>query len=258
MLKRIFKHEATHGLLKVKAAIALLGFILAFPSLQNNYFINKLGDSVVPLNVPSHHGSGGTGFHFVAPDGKTYILTNRHVCEAGENDILDAEYHGKFYPVKIIKMSEKTDVCLMEAIKGVKGVRFASSDAKFGEDIFVVGHPYLEDRTLSKGQTGNIKNLTLEMDAESPEECIEKGGKIEQAKVRTPFGIMEIAFCVKQLQALRTSAVIYPGNSGSPLFNIWGHVTGILFAGNSRDNYGYAIPLSNIMKFLTEECGLHK
>lgn len=259
LVKSIIKHEATSKLIAVKLSIALLFAVLAAPNIHNKYLLKNVGKSIVKLHVPSRHGSGGTGYHIKAPDGKVYLMTNRHVCELAENGILEAEYKGGFYPLKVIKIAAKTDLCLMEGIKGAKGLRLASSNQEFADDVYSVGHPLLDDLTLSKGQVGNVRDIELlNEDANTKEECEAAGDKMKEVTVNTPFGAMRLALCITSIKGQRTTAIIFPGSSGSPILRWDGAVVGTAFAADNRTNYGEMIPVEVMIKFLKEECNLRK
>ena len=61
------------------------------------------------------------------------------------------------------------------------------------------------------------------------------------------FGVVNI--CVRTLDSQPVTASIYPGNSGSPVFNKYGNVVGVAFASNEFSR-GYIIPLSFVVNFL--------
>lgn len=60
----------------------------------------------------------GTGFHVKAKSGKTYILTNFHVCFlADKNGYMNALTDKTFQRVKVIRRSNFTDLCLLTPVK---------------------------------------------------------------------------------------------------------------------------------------------
>ena len=59
--------------------------------------------------------------------------------------------------------------------------------------------------------------------------------------------------CIRKYRSYSTTAVAYPGNSGSPVVNRYGNVIGVLFAGSSqqeRDNY--VVPLAELKRVLNK------
>jgi V8-like Glu-specific endopeptidase len=49
---------------------------------------------------------------------------------------------------------------------------------------------------------------------------------------------------------MSTSVVIYPGNSGSPIFNDDNYVVGVVFASSNADHYGHYVPLEYLHRLL--------
>jgi hypothetical protein len=73
--------------------------------------------------------------------------------------------------------------------------------------------------------------------------------KFEQTEF---FGVQfHVAMCINYDISMLTTCQILGGSSGSPLFNNWGQVVGVMFAGSTElNNWGHAIPLTSIKEFL--------
>jgi len=160
-------------------------------------------------------GGGGTGFEVIAPSGKIYTLTNRHVCEALANN---AVVDHRLVPLRIIDISNKTDLCLLEPLTGREALTVSQTPIMPHEDIFVWGYGHLQPLTRSLGEyVGPYSDTVLYV--EHPDYC---------------------------------TAHILPGNSGSPVLNSEGDVIGVVFAsGAIIDNRALCVPLKDIQEFLS-------
>lgn len=237
------------GILNLVVGLLTGAAVLLFPTTDiETKLLNEAAEKVVTLTPPSRTNTGGTGFHVKAPSGLTYILTNAHVCGLAEDGFMAV--HRDHYPdrqsmVMVIEVSKTADLCILSPITKVEGFDMADSIDGY-ESIYSVGHPRLEANTLSKGHVTARRPIALPIDA-TPNECAARGG-ISQ-KIITFFGIFDM--CVKEFDSLLTSLVIYPGSSGSPVFNKSGEVVGVVFAGNMETNYGAIVPTDEVNAFLT-------
>jgi hypothetical protein len=78
----------------------------------------------------------------------------------------------------------------------------------------------------------------------SEEPCAEEVGMYKN--VPTLFGNV----CVEVNHSAFTNIPAFGGNSGSPVVNFWGHLTGVLYAGDNSVNWGILIPLESVIEFL--------
>jgi hypothetical protein len=115
---------------------------------------------------------------------------------------------------KITYLSENHDICILEPLGG-KYLRLASG-YNIGESVMIIGHPRGLQQSISDGR---LVNETFENFPWLP-----KAGRVK---------------------ALLSTAVSYPGNSGSPVVNKFGNVVGILFAGYNLNfvNLNIVVPL---------------
>lgn len=237
---------------KILAVCAFLFSSLAAcgPSKDTGAAILEQGArNVVTLTPPSNSKTGGTGFLVQAPhSGKTYILTNGHICEHAENGYLSArkEAWATGVSVRVIAVSDDTDLCLVDALPGETGGYQLGEDVTTYEELYVVGHPLLNPLTLTSGRIVSRAPIELSEPNLTAENCT---GKSRQMKsVESYFGTITI--CIRTVDAWDSSITIYPGNSGSPLLNSRGELMGVMFAADQRTNRGLAVPIDAVRGFL--------
>lgn len=167
--------------------------------------------------------ASGSGF-VITSDG--YILTNYHVVE-GANKIAVSFVDGSTYDAEYIGGEPDNDIAVLKIDRqGLSPVIIGnSSDMKVGEQVAAIGNP-LGELTFSQ-TVGYISAL--------------------DRNITTSDG--------KVMNLLQTDTAINSGNSGGPLFNIYGEVIGITNAkysstsssGVSIEGIGFAIPVNDII-----------
>lgn len=232
------------------ACAALFGIIsLNQAELHNSYLRWEVGQSVVQVLSPS--GGGGTGFAIRAASGEEFIVTNKHVCEAAVNGWMRIKQDDSKEAVfkRVIYKDNKHDLCLLQGDRRLSPLTLGSAPEK-GSFNYIIGHPGLRQLTVSQGEF--IGNKTIEMP--------EKVAKREQCRGRVyelndmekmMYGIEFV--CILSYKTYSTTAVAYPGNSGSPVVNKFGNVIGVLFAGSTqeeRDNF--IVPLNELVRVLNK------
>lgn len=235
-----------------------LGYLISkAPQLHRDYLRSAVGSSVVEvvkLDEKNEIRGGGTGFSIQAPSGKTYIMTNAHICDMykGDKNAVIQRPDGSFIKRPILFISGDTDLCLIEGIDGLRGLKIASK-VFTGEIIEIIGHPHLMPLNVSYGDilgTDNVDVMIGVIGYDMPEsECKQHKNKILDAE--SFFGPVKV--CVEELPAYLTTAVSMPGNSGSPVVDFSGHVVGVLFAGDNSVNWGIVVPLSDVKAFLKDK-----
>lgn len=167
--------------------------------------------------------ASGTGF-IITEDG--YILTNHHVIE-NSSSIKVALYNGETYKAEIVGYDESNDIAVIKIdAKGLTPVILGSSDKlNVGDEVVAIGNP-LGELTFSL-TSGYVSALDREITLSSN----------------------------VTMDLIQTDCAINSGNSGGPLFNMYGEVIGITnakYSGNgssgeaSIDNIGFAIPIDNV------------
>ena len=161
---------------------------------------------------------GGTGFEVIAPSGKVYTLTNKHMCLA-----LNFIFEGK--PLKILHIAEDSDLCLLEGIPGYSGLQLSKQEPQNDDFLDIYGYGMLQNLTHTSGYfVGKLK-----------------GGGLQAV---TEMGVTNAEYI---------ATTILPGNSGSPVFNSKKKVVGVAFGISPTLGYRtLSVPLSDINKFLKD------
>ena len=189
-------------------------------------------NSVVLINNVVSNGlytSGGTGSGFILTE-SGYVVTNHHVIEGGGKlSVVTAD--GTEYPAQLIGSDNANDVALLKIeAEGLQAVVLGDSDVlTVGDQVAAIGNPLGElTSTLTVGYVS--------------------------AKERD---VNTSGFAINMLQ---TDAAINSGNSGGPLFNMYGHVVGITTAkysgssssGATIEGIGFAIPINDVRGMLED------
>ena len=164
--------------------------------------------------------SWGTGIIMTA-DG--YILTNTHVLDDTDGVEISL-YDGTVYEAKLVGADAENDVAVLKIdAEGLTPAAFADSDeAAVGDRVVAIGNPL--SGTFSGTMTdGIISGLSRD---------VTYGGRTSTL--------------------LQTNAALNEGNSGGPLFNIYGQVIGITnmkmmtTSSGTVEGIGFAIPTTTV------------
>ena len=195
---------------------------------RREYIRRSMGQSG-PLTLPAKYRSFGSGF-FVHPAG--YVVTNHHVvARCPKLSVLAAS--GTEHPAKLVASSNRTDLALLKASATPPAVApVVRHDLAKGARLTISGFPVqkLPRRT------------PLSMAGQYLGERAAPGGRL----------VMEI------------DALVWQGSSGSPAFDRFGRVTGVVFAkanipgiyqrsGVVADDRTYAVPARTLAAFLQQQ-----
>ena len=160
-----------------------------------------------------------------------YVLTNEHVIE-GSSSITVTFFDGTSIPATLIGYDASNDIAVLKVdATGLIPVTLGDSDKmNVGDQVIAIGNP-LGELTFSL-TSGVVSALNRE--------------------VTTSTGVT--------MNLIQTDCAINSGNSGGPLFNLYGEMIGITnakYSGNSAsgasiDNIGFAIPINNVLDIVTD------
>ncbi|MGI6361532.1 MAG: S1C family serine protease [Bacillota bacterium] len=184
-----------------------LGFLRQSSELSADPMVKSLKSSVVSI---SSIGSQGTGFN-IAADGA--IVTNRHVVEDAK--LLTVTFpDGQVFMTRKWQTFSDVDLAILE-IEGenLPCLKLAKNPLTNGDKVIFIGNPLGFDWTVGQG---TVVNATLFLqDVEHP--------------------------------VILITGSIYPGSSGSPVFNDRGEVAAVVFASiKDSENTGLAIPIEEL------------
>ncbi|MCL1880696.1 MAG: trypsin-like peptidase domain-containing protein [Oscillospiraceae bacterium] len=164
-----------------------------------------------------------------------FIVTNAHVIEDAINVIVvvddyeDPTLRHEFDAV-VFGYDTPTDLAVLK-IERDEPFRYApigsSAELSVGQDVVVIGNPVGLHQTMTRGIVSGLQRDLRE----------------------NPF----------MLPSIQTDAPVNPGNSGGPLFNMFGEVVGIVNIkltssgmGVSLDNLGFAISIDEAMSVIDD------
>lgn len=279
LARRLPKFRKVAELLLIAACVPILMLVFTMfsakaPEYHDMYLRATVGSKVYKI-MADLRGGGGTGFQIKAPSGTSYIMTNSHVCQYIEdNDSADNKQtvlvvgdDGEYVKRRIVAISDKTDLCLVEGMPGVEGMSLGH-EPDIGEHMVIVGHPHLKPVTLSAGDVIGTEDVQI-MDfiikvkdnpfvemlvPTNPDgKCDMPKNQIKAIPIPKELGGGEIDVCLTNtMGAYMTAITIYPGNSGSPMVDFFGKVCGVAFAADGSDNYGYAVSFDDLQTFLAK------
>lgn len=245
------------------------------PQVHRDFLRGYVGSKTVRTFIPDHQGRkspdgqvmgyGGTGFYIKSPEsGKTYVITNNHICEHSRNGKVQLRHQGddKNVETKIIKTQFYPDLCLLGPIKKeISGLNLASS-TRIGEIIALLGFPGGAELTLTMGEVISLNakshmpkfNIT-----EKQCKAINKDAIFESVNLKDPMAILQammttgiVSACGVPFESTRLAVMGFPGNSGSAAVNFYGNVVGIHYAmsGGGRLDDQYVVKIEQIREFL--------
>ena len=207
--------------------------VLTAPEIYATYVGSTVGitTEITTTNVwgqPVSQAAAGSGF-VITSDG--YILTNYHVIEDADS-IQVAFVDGTTYDATLLGGESENDIAVLKInATGLTPVIIGDSDnVKVGEQVVAIGNPLGE---LTFSMTSGI------ISAKDRSITMENGNVMNM---------------------IQTDTAINNGNSGGPLFDMYGQVIGITSAklsGSSSseatiEGLGFAIPINDIKDMVTD------
>lgn len=205
---------------------------------RTELFKKASGASVRALTPKGEaHGSGSMIY---TPKGVKVMITNEHVCRdytylrlrfigLGEAEIIG----------QIVRVNADSDLCLILMPHQVQEVVEAlpmAARVDLRSEVHAVGYPEEYPLNIASGHilgSATVKIASI-------------GG------CKNPLPSFFGPICIKAQNVIQTSAVIFPGNSGSPALNSNGEVVGIFNSGSNSTHFGNIVPLSDLKDFLSD------
>jgi len=178
-----------------------------------------------PAAEPAREAASGSGF-FVTQSG--HLITNAHVV-AGAYRILARTANGRFLAAELLALDQSRDLALLKVEGQHSALPLSREVPRRGAAVAVAGFPNPDMQGLSiKITRGEINSLTGARD---------------------------------DPRLLQISAQVQPGNSGGPLIDMKGNVSGVVVArlddamafeasGSLPQNVNYAVKASYLVEFL--------
>lgn len=188
-------------------------------TISTNELVVRGADTKEAFNIPAQ----GSGV-LILNDG--YVLTAAHLVDTAD-EITVKFGSGELRKASVFASEPAADIALLKLESVPASAHPAqlgdSNTVQIGEEIFIVGSPFEFESTITVGHVSNRR------------------------KPKSPFGAFG------ELEMFQTDAHIYPGSSGSPMFNLRGEVVGIATQVNTSKNpqqsMGFSVT-SNIAKAL--------
>lgn len=212
---------------------------------------NKVASEVVYVygHIDSEYSVFGTGFHVIAPSGRPYIVTNRHVCENSTDGTVVIDTGTYKIRKKILYEDSLHDLCLIQNVYP-NGLYLAHGVAQ-GQIVSAIGHPKGFDITMTSGEVVGYDPISINTRIQN----VDQENKCKKWKNNTVNMVNDdsgqtVEVCTTTEAGLITTATIHPGSSGSPVVDNDGNVIGVMFCTDSDDNWGRAVPLQYLKAFL--------
>jgi serine protease Do len=217
---------------KILLAVSIVLFsVIAFsPSTTLHYTWDKdtvqdcLESAAIVTLFTANSGYMGSG---TIIDKEGLVLTAAHVVNKHDfADILVEVYRGNTYLAEILYVDVNKDLALIRPIRSAQNFRFAkiqeSNKLHLGQDILVVGSSLLARHNITTGRICKFRKTIL-----------------------------------SRVRKINFTALVFPGNSGGPIFNTKGEVIGVVTARYTRitgapTGIGIGTHISEIHSFIKD------
>lgn len=215
---------------------------------QRHYSESYVRQRVVQLTGNDYECSG---VQVEGSSGASYILTAAH-CEVmkDSNNIVYASLDDhRSIPRKVLEISDKTDLMLIEGMPNLKGVELGETPLSH-EYLYSLTHgngkpTYRKDGEYLKNEKATVPQYEIKND-EDEKACLKqeknKIGEISIFLFRIKMCMLSIDFSVSTLASI-------PGSSGGAILNQDGKLVSIVSASSAI--FTYSVPTNQIKEFLS-------
>jgi len=212
----------------------------------------------------------GTGF-YLNFRGKTFIVTNRHICTAGQRlstgllgmlmGVKNVSIQANDTVNKIIHIDNRFDICILETDR-TEGLELSPIGYRPLDKITLIGFPRGVGKIIREGRIVNDEKICIRYRRMNLLNILKRSNKIALKPLTEVVTYVEKApkkkkrvspYIVKCVDSTRISALAYGGNSGSPILNERGQVIGILYAGsNAYPHEPFIVKYEQLVQVLIE------
>ncbi|AUD63553.1 hypothetical protein BK010_08600 [Tenericutes bacterium MO-XQ] len=194
----------------------------------------EVADSIVKVTksvIVNQSSSIGSGFIFYEDETKYYVLTNYHVINSNDFQVVltITDNFGRKHSAQLIASDPNYDLALLSFFKQddkLDVLTFDNDSLNFRDPVFVVGYPNGQINGITMGELIDVDEIDVDSN-----------------------GTSTINF-----EVLIVDAPVKTGSSGSAVINDAYEVVGVIFAGNFLSNndtstFAFAVPTEKIFEF---------
>lgn len=228
--------------------LILIGLGIVGASQLDTFNQRRLISQYAVKMVTVNDDSMGSGSYVYAPSGRVIILTNWHICRHADaqKKVSYRLDHDVVVQTPYVKSDINVDLCAIYLPQEFyrQALQVAGRDAQTFEQVMVMGYPLDGPLTPSYGYYLITSVLNINMGPGPDGNC--------PPGIEKQEGFFGEVYCLKEYNLGMTSAVIYPGNSGSPLLNMRNELIGVMNSGDQRSNFGNFVQRKDVINFLKD------
>ena len=189
---------------------------------------NAVANSVVAITVKTSEGTEmGSG---VIYDDSGHIITNHHVVgTASQIQVTLAD--GRIYDAELTGTDPATDLAVVQIVNAPDDLTVAqigdSNQVVTGQDVMAIGNPLGLSSTVTTGIVSAINRPVVTEQKDQPDQS--QGGSPGGSSTPGLGGVLQPSQSSTKTctNAIQIDAAVNPGNSGGPLFDETGKLSGI-------------------------------
>jgi S1-C subfamily serine protease len=196
--------------------------------------------------------NAGTGFATTTASGQIVIITNSHVCERANTNVMYTDKDGTHYTLKIMSVYSDHDLCMLEAPENAVPLKLADV-VKKDDVVYTVGFTLVPYMSSSRGRFEGLINAANEIYDISIDKCVGKKFIARDIQQILPNGDKQTRkVCIFIAPMVVTTNPVDAGASGSPMLNSDEEVIGVVRATSGRVAWAYGVPLYVLKDFLSK------
>ncbi len=197
-------------------------------------------NKIVKVASPENHLSHGTGVLLRTATNKLVVLTNRHVCD-DFNPVVYLENKTINGIGQVLYVDLPADLCLISppAEFTATPTKLAASEPDANQEVYSMGYPLYHDINLIAGRVIGETKIPVMNTYSTQLNCKEIVNRNDQF------------YCITEENLVATNAFLFPGGSGSPVFNSNNELVGLMAVTATGSNFGHMVYLNDIKRVLS-------